>query len=69
MVDHMKGLTEFQVDDISSFSFIHSIIEGHQISQAQSALGGAILAGSSHLPVFHMFQYTFPENLFYDLRG
>ena len=51
--DHVKGLAEVQVDDIHHPSPVHqrhhSIIEGHQIDQAQSALGEAMLAVSNHL--------------------
>ena len=63
----MKGCTEVQLGDISSSSFIHSITEGHQISQAQITLGEAILALSNHLPVFHTFQHICQEDLFHDL--
>jgi len=51
--DHAKGLVEVQVDDIHCPPPIHqshhSIIEGHQIGQAQSALGEAMLAVSNYL--------------------
>jgi len=51
--DHVKGLAEVQVDDIHHPSPIrqsrNSIIEGHQIGQARSALGEAMLAVSNHL--------------------
>lgn len=66
MEDHKKGLTEVQVDGISRSSFIHST-EGHQIIQAQFALGEAILAVSNSLYVFRMFQLIFQEDLFCDL--
>jgi len=48
--DHVKGFAEVQVDEICPPSPIHqscySILEGHQIGQAQSALGEAMLAVS-----------------------
>ena len=51
--DHVKDFAEVQVDDIHHSSPVnrshHSIIEGHQIGQAQSALGEAMLAVSNHL--------------------
>jgi len=51
--DHVKGLAEVQVDDIHHPYPVHrsrhSIIEGHQIGQARSALGEAMLAVSYHL--------------------
>ena len=51
--DHVKGLAEVQVDDIHHPSPVHRsrnfIIEGHQIGQARSALGEAMLAVSNHL--------------------
>jgi len=50
MRDHVKGLAEVQVDDIHCPSPIHrschSIIKGHQIGRARSALGEAMLAVS-----------------------
>ena len=56
--DHVKGLGQVQADDISYSYFLyqccHSIIEDHQIGQAWSALGEAMLAVSddllSHVP-------------------
>lgn len=49
----LKGLAQVQVDDFSSSFFIHwyyhSIVENHQIGQALSALGEAVLAVSDHL--------------------
>ena len=48
--DHVKGSVEVQVDDIHRPSPVdqshHSTTEGHQIGQAQSALGEAMLAVS-----------------------
>ena len=48
----------YQVDDIHRPSPVHrshhSIIEGHQIGQAQSALGEAMLAVSNHLFVSYV---------------
>ena len=48
--DHVKGSVEVQVDDIHHPSPVdqshHSTTEGHQIGQAQSALGEAMLAVS-----------------------
>ena len=50
---NVKGFAEVQVDDTHRPSLIHrcrhSIIEGHQIGNAQSALGEATLAVSNHL--------------------
>ena len=58
VTDHVKDLVEVQVDDIHCPSPIHRIrhfiIEGHQIGQAQSALGEAMLAVSNHLFVLYM---------------
>ena len=58
MWDHVKGLTEVQVDDIgwSSLSNLcsHSIIVGHWIGQAQFALGEAVVAVPHHLLVLHV---------------
>ncbi len=57
--DHVKGLAEVQVDDIHRPSPIHqshhSIIEGHQIGQARSTLGEAMLAVSNHLKDLDLF--------------
>jgi len=49
--DHVKGFAEFQVDPppFPNQRSHHSIIEGHQIGQARSALGEAMLAVSDHL--------------------
>jgi len=56
--DHVKGLAEVETDDISCFSFVHrchhSIIERHQIDQAQSALGEAVLAVLCLLYISHV---------------
>ena len=53
MQDHIKGLSEVQVDDITCSAFVHSlchlIVEGHQIGQAWSTLGDAMLAVSDHI--------------------
>ena len=53
MRDHVKGRAEVQVDDIHHPSPIHwcrhSIVEGHQIGQARSALGEAMLGVLDHL--------------------
>ena len=56
--DHVKGLTQVQVDDICCPSFVHRcchpIIEGHQIGQARSALGGVILAVLDYFHISHV---------------
>ena len=53
MRDHVRGFAEVQIDDIHYPSPIHqsrhSIIEGHQIGQARSGLGEAMLAVSNYL--------------------
>ena len=53
MRDHVKGLAKVQVDDIHCPSPVHQsrnfIIEGHQIGQARSVLGEAVLAVSNLL--------------------
>ena len=58
MGDHVKGLAENQMDDISCLPFIlrccHSIIECHQIGQAQPSLDEAMLVISDHLLVPHV---------------
>ena len=58
MENHVKGLAEVQEDDIHRPSPIyrshHSIIEGHQIGQAQSALGEAMLVVSDPQLIPHM---------------
>ncbi len=52
MWDHVKGLAEVQVDDISCLSSVHqcqySVIEGCQIGQTQPSFGEAMLAVSDH---------------------
>ncbi len=56
--DQVKGLAQVQVDDISCPSSVHqshhSIVEGHQIGQAQSAFGKAMLAAMDDLLILHM---------------
>ena len=56
--DHVKGFAEVQVDDIHHPSPVHrschSITEGHQIDQARSALGEAMLAVSDHPLIPHV---------------
>jgi len=56
--DHVKGLAEVQVDDFHHPSPVHrschSMTEGHQIGQAQSALSEAMLAVSNHLFILYM---------------
>ena len=56
--DHVKDLTEIQIDDINGFCLIHwcnyAIIEGHWVGQAGFALGEAVLVVSNHLPLFHV---------------
>lgn len=51
--DHFKDLAQVQADDITCTSFLyqccHSIIGGHHIGQARSALCEAMLAVSDHL--------------------
>ena len=68
--DHVKGLAQVRVHDISSSSFIgqchHSITGDHQIGQAQSALGGAMLALLDHL-ISHMLYHLFQEDPLHDL--
>ena len=58
MRDHVKGFAEVQEDNIRCPSPIHqchhSIIEGHQIGQAKSALGEAMLTVSDHLFVSYV---------------
>lgn len=53
MWDHVKSLTEIQVDVISQSFFIdwysHSIVEGQQIDQVQSALDEAMLSILDHI--------------------
>ena len=44
----------------------HSIVEGHQIGEAQSTLGETMLAVSDHL-ISHVPQYLFQEDLLHDL--
>lgn len=56
--DHIKGLTEIQVDYIVQSSLVnwhsYSTIEGHQIGQASFAPGEAMLVVSYHIFVFHV---------------
>ena len=56
--DHVKGFAEVQVNIICCSSFVHlcchSIIEGHQIGRAQSALGEAVLDVFDHLLLLHV---------------
>lgn len=58
MGDHVKGLTEFQVDDISNSSLVkkcsYAIIEGHWVGQAGCSHSDAMLVVSYHLPLFHV---------------
>ena len=58
MQARVKCFAQVQVDD-SNYPFFfrrfhHSIIEGHQIGQAQSALGEAMLAVSNHLFILYV---------------
>ena len=73
VVGDLKGLTEVQSDDINSSSLVHwcshSIVEGHQVSQAQFAFDEAMLTVPNHLPVFYMFHHAFHEDLLHDLTG
>ena len=56
--DHVKGFAEVQVDGIHLPSPVHQsqhrIIEGHQIGQARSALGEAMLAVSNRLFILYV---------------
>jgi len=52
MQDDAKGLAQIHVDNINCPPFVHQchhpITEGHQVGQAHSALGEAMLAVSDH---------------------
>jgi len=67
----VEGLTAVQADGVCSYSLVrycsHSVVEGHQLSQAQLALGEAMLAFSHHLPVISVFRDVFQEDLLRDL--
>lgn len=60
--DHIKGLTK----DLT-LSTNACIIESHHISQTQSVLKEAFLSVSNHLLIFHLFWYSFQEDLFQNL--
>lgn len=71
MGDHVKGLTEFQVDDISNSSLVkkcsYAIVEGHWIGQAGLTLGEAMLVVLYHFPLPNMFWCSFQEDLVHGL--
>ena len=46
---------------------VNSIVEGHQISQAQTVLGETVLAVSDHLLVSHVPEHSFQKDQFHDL--
>ena len=46
---------------------VTSIVEGHQISQAQTVLGETVLAVSDHLLVSHVPEHSFQKDQFHDL--
>jgi len=69
--DHVKGFAEVQEDDICHSSLIHrchhSIIKGHQIGWAKSALGEAMLAVLGHLFILYVPLQGNQEDLLPDL--
>ena len=56
--DHIKGLTEVQIDDSSCFSFVqwccHSIVNCNWVGQPQPALDEAVLAVSDNLLLLYV---------------
>lgn len=58
MGDHIKGVTEVQMDVAHSSSLVHccsdSIIEGHKAGKVGYALGKVVLTVSNYLPVLHV---------------
>ena len=69
--DHVKSLAQVQADDISYPSLFcwchHSITEGHEIGEAQSALGKAMLAVLGHLFILYVPLQGNQEDLLPDL--
>jgi len=69
--DHVKSLAQVQANDIGCLPFVHqccqSITEGHQIGQARSALGEAVLAVSDHTFIPHVIKHVIQEVLYHDL--
>ena len=55
MGDHVKSLTEVQIDDISCFSLVHShsyaIIKSDKVGLGGHALCEAMMAFLYHLPL------------------
>jgi len=70
--DHVKGLAEDQIDDLSCPTVVHwchrFFTEGHQIGEAQYSPDEAVLAVSDHLLVSHMPSCIFQKDLIHDLH-
>lgn len=69
----VEGHAAVQVNNIHSTPFIHRArhltTEGGQTGQAQSPHGTSMLAVLSHLPVLHVLEYGFQEDVVHNLPG